>query len=364
MDLNKRDELHEAGERSFKNLKSAYKDMFNKQMKPLTESAKSPAEKVGDKLKKQQKVSLKEEAPLDDKPLDDKPADAVVPPAGDAAVPPVGADVPPAGDVPPPVVANAPEGGDLNSQDQLATRSFVGTFLKTLPSDIDLNAAVDANGVFKSSVNDQHDGQFVVVVYPATKNLHQVADLVEPVTPGTNGVAPAGSEVPAAGAVPAVDGGAAVPPALDAVVPPAGDAAVPPVEGEPVADVPPKEEELTEMEKEEAACAMKEKERDPMMEGRKNWKAQLNKLLNENVKPELKKEEKKEELKEEAGDELSKKEKALAHLEDQLKNATSEEDKADLRKDIGTVKMAISKIKGQAKDKADVQKLMGANKED
>ena len=325
MDINNRDEMFEKKEKELKHLKESYKGIFKNAAKDLlTEGgyANMDGKALGKKLKAGNKPDehkpvhqLEEDAADGDPKPEEKPEGEGDPKVADKmdANPtgPVGDKAPGELPPPPPLDANAPEGGEMNSQDQMNTRTFVGTFLKTLPSDIDLNNSVDANGVFKASINDQHNGQFMVVAFPATKTIHQVADLVEPQPGAAAGLSPDGSMPPApvANEVPPVEGeplpgAAGMPPVAPAT---AGAPPMPPIEGsaspapteveEPVV----KEEGMMDDHKcmdphctdpscpehGMAAHAMKEseheKQRDPMIAGRKNWNSYLAKLLKEGV---------------------------------------------------------------------------------
>lgn len=280
MDLNKREEHVEKQDKLHMSLKESFAAMQKKREELLKENAKS----VGEALKKSQKVHLKEE---DTEEVKDEVKDDVAP-AGDApvadAAAPVADAVPAApvegGEVP----AVAPvDGAPVTSQDQIATQDFVAEFMKGLPTELDLKASVDANGIFKANVNDQAEGQFVIVAFPASKNIHQVADLVEPL-PVEPVAAPAGelASVPG-GEVPPSDvsaldaGAAAMPPA-----PIEGAPVVPPVEGEEEKEEMKEEKEMC---KEEEHCdddmmgkleeANQELVRDPIISGKKNWKTLL-----------------------------------------------------------------------------------------
>jgi hypothetical protein len=386
MDINNRDEAFAKKEKELKHLKEGYAGIFKKYAGKSIMNEED-AFSVGKKLKAGNKPDahtsahpLKEEdAPEDTKPVDDKPTDDA--PVGDSK--PAGDAVPPKGpvgqpgdaptDAPAPISTATPEGGDLNSQDQLTTRGFVDTFLKTLPSDVDLAQSVDANGIFKASVNDAQNGQFVVVVYPATKNAHQVADLIEPALPGSpaagDGVPPAGADAPVdptgvppvppvPGAVPGADG-SAVPPAPVAPaagdvppVPPAGDAVPPKPEGE--------EEPMAEAEEcknpgctdphcpqhgadaQELKESEREKQRDPILTGRKNWNSMVAKLLLEGKKAM----EEKKVIKEEAPVvDVSKLEARVKSIEKSLAAETDAEEKEKLKVDLGKAKMALSRAK-------------------
>jgi len=353
MDLNERDTSFEKGQKQLLKLKENFKKIMNNSFLTETKLVTNAGKKILSKLKEEDTEETKKDEVVSDEPTDGD----VVPPV-DGAVPPVDGDVPPVdGDVPPaPVSVTEPEGG-LNSQDQLGTTEFVKQFLKGLPSDLNFETSVDANGIFKAPVNDQHEGQFVVVVYPASKNIHQVADLLEPVVPVTGAVPPVDGAVPPVdGAVPPVDG--AVPP-VDGAVPPV-DGVVPPVEGdEPVDD------ELKEIVCENERCvddscpthsnpvmedscadeeAIREKQRDPMMEGRKNWKNYL-KVLNENTKKKVVKE-----AEATAVDDVSKLERRVKSIEEQLATETDPEEKELLKKDLGTAKMKLSRAKNSDKN--------------
>lgn len=372
MDINERDQHFEKGEKNFLKLKESFKKIFETSL--LNEDAFAAQKKLKKNLKEEEKPEdvEKVEEPKAEEPKADEPVAA---PEGDVA--PAGDEVAPAADAAPaPVDVSAPE-GDINSQDQLATREFVSKFMKGLPSDINFETSVDANGIFKAPVNDQHEGQFVVVVYPAAKNIHQVADLLEPALPAPGAaVDPALASVDpaaagAAPAVPAVDPAAGAP--VDAAAPAVDPAAAAPSDASAL-DVPAEggeeEDEMKETVCEAEGCldeackthgkkmeeecedeeAKLEKQRDPMMEGRKNWKSYLKVLT-----------EKKQAIKEEApaagGDEVSKLERRIKVIEDQLKSETDPEEKKALQADLGKAKLALGKAKEGKKDKSDVEKL-------
>ncbi len=356
MDISNRDAQHEKSEKQLKALKESYKGMFKTYSQELLNE---DAFAVGKKLKGGKKIEIKEEDTPDEKndePKDDKPV-VDGEPKVDA---PVDADGDHDGDeVVPPVSTDTPEGGALDSQDQLSTREFVGAFLKGLPSDVDLANSVDANGVFKASVNDQQHGQFTILAFPASKTTHQVADLVEPALPGA-----------AVGAVPPVVPGAApvVPPVVPGAVPPVvpgTEPVVPPVvPGEapvvpPTEVVPPVEEPVVQevvvppvvkpvvkcmdprcpehgMEAGAMMESEREKQRDPILEGRKNWTSMVRKLLTEGKTVELK-------------EDVSKLEARVKAIETSLAAETDEDEKKALQIDLGKAKMALSRAKNPTK---------------
>jgi hypothetical protein len=400
MDLNEREAHVEKSQKQYEKLKESFKKIFQgtllTEKKLVTDAGKKLLKNVT-KLKEEDTEETKKDEVLPDEPKAD---DAVVPPvAGDVPpvagdVPPVAGDVPPvAGDVPPaPVSVNAPEGTAMaNSQDQLATTEFVKQFMKGLPSDINMETSVDSNGIFKAPVNDQHEGQFVVVVYPATKNVHEVADLLEPALPAPALPAPAvtGDVPPAvdAGAVPPVTDPAAVPP-VAGDVPPAAPAAASPLDA-PAGDVPPaeipvepkddeeemKEDTVCENEKcmdesckthggkkmMEAECedeeSKLEKQRDPMMEGRKNWKSYQKALVNKQNKEKILKEETATAEKKELG-EVEKAERRVAAIKKQIEDETDAEEKKALKADLEKAESALNKAKTAGHNKKALDKVV------
>lgn len=264
---------------------------------------------------------LKEE----DAPKEEDPS--VTPPVDGAA--PTDDTTPPA-----PVDANAPEANadgstPTNSQDQLTTREFVKEFLKSLPSDQDMDSLVDENGIFKTSVSDQHEGQFTIIAFPSTKKVHEVADIVEPVQPEGEAGAE-GSELPPEGSE--------MPP-VDAGVPGAEGSAE--HEGGEAPAVEKSEDELKE-EEAEMYESRKERERDPINEGKKNWLS-YRKLLKESAE---KSAEEKLEIR-------------IASIKKQIEEETDPEEKEELKKDLGKAKMQLARLNGGKKDSDEMKKHVG-----
>jgi hypothetical protein len=400
MDLNEREAANEKGQKQYLKLKETFKNIFNgtllNEKKLVTDAGKKLLKNVT-KLKEEDTEETKKDEVIPDAPAAD--AGAVPPVAGDVppvdagAVPPVAGDVPPVDPaaVPPaPLSVDAPEGtGMVNSQDQLSTTEFVKQFMKGLPSDINMETSVDANGIFKAPVNDQHEGQFVVLVYPATKNVHEVADLLEPALPAPAAIGDVPPAVDAGGVPPVVDP-AAVPPVDAGAVPPAAPADASPLDA-PAGDVPPaevpvepkddedelKEDTVCENEKcmdesckthggkkmMEAECeeedeeAKLEKQRDPMMEGRKNWKAYQKVLTNKYNAAKLLKEEAATAEKKELGD-VEKAERRVAAIKKQIEDETDAEEKKALKADLEKAESALNKVKTSGHNKKALDKVV------
>lgn len=233
------------------------------------------------------------------------------------------ADVPPV-DVDTPEVAHAasPEGDEPVSDEQakMSTTDFATKYLKTLPSDVDMTTAVNDQGIFNASVNDDQNGQYMVVVFPATKNIREVADILSPVDP-------------------AVPTDAAALPPVSNVPPTDAASALPPVEEVKEAACETDCEDDTKMNESdnEGFYAEKERQRDPMSAGRKNWKS-----MQESAKKKIN----------ESEDEKLKK--RLENIEKLLKSETDEEEKEALKKDIAKIKGQLSskKISDHSKAKA------------
>jgi hypothetical protein len=270
MDLHKRDELIEKRNKLNKSLKSTYATL----LKENWNMAKEAEEEV---------------APVDVAAPETAPETAPV----DAGMPPADA---PASDAP-----------VSDEQAKMATTDFATKYLKTLPSDVDMATSVNEQGIFNASVNDDQNGQYMVVVFPATKNIREVADILSPVDPA----APADGE--------------ALPPVSD-VAP--VDAEMPPVDAP--ADAPVDEVK-------EGACATEdcddreqmyaemERSRDPVSSGRKDWKS-----MQESAKKKL------------TESEDDKLKKSIENAEKLLAAETDAEEKEALKKDIAKMKAKLS----------------------
>jgi len=288
MDMNKRDELIEKRNKLSKDLRSTYKQILKESWGLV-------------------KVKEEEEDPVVDPSATDAPAPV------DVTSPEVPATTPDA----------SAEGAAADPQAKLATTDFVTKYLKGLPSDVNIAESVNENGIFNASVNDDQSGQFMVVTFPATMTIQDVANILQPVDSAIPGAS--GAMVP--DAAPVAD------PALDA---PVGDVA-PSDDAAPVDDTELKEEEVCNSDdKAEQDAADREKQRDPMMEGRKSWKSfqagRVQKFNEQNLEA-LKKE--------------------LEGLKKWLADETDPEEKEELKKKIEKLKgkLSSSKISSDSKEK-------------
>ncbi len=285
MDLTKRDELIEKRNKLNKSLKSTYATLL-KENWAMAQEADSEDDVVADV------------PPVDVTAPEVPPADGAVPPAGDAPV--------------------------SDEQAKMSTTDFATKYLKTLPSDVDMATAVNDQGIFNTSVNDDQNGQYMVVVFPATKNIREVADILSPVDPA---VPTDGGALPPVSDVPPVDAASGLPPV---------DAAVDEVK-EAVCETACDDENKMNESDNEGFYAEKERQRDPMSAGRKNWKS-----MQESAKKKLN----------ESEDEKVKKE--IAGLKKWLEDEDDAEEKKTLQAKIDKLqaKLSSKKISDHAKAKA------------
>jgi hypothetical protein len=334
----------EKSDKYFRLMKENYANKLSGKSEVITEGkGVKSGFAVGKSLKKQQGVKGFKEETVVEPP---KPEDEMTPPPSDVNAPegdvttPASIDVPPVegGDIPPaddtmipgetsvpPTDAVSGEVLPENQELSLKTQQFAqATIANSLGDFAQFDPATDVlpSGVLKKEVQDPQNGNFTILVFPTE---FKAADVVATAYPEPTGAAMDIAATDAANPEGAEVATSEVPTAAETPV----DTSVPPVEGEPVPEEEPKPED-------EALKEVRlDEKRDPTYSGKKDWKAMLNKLLNESTKKAIIKEEEKKEVSMED---------RMKNLQEKLKNATGEEKEA-VQEAIDALKSRMAKAK-------------------
>lgn len=386
MDINDRDADFEKSTKRLQVLKEGWKTISSKKTEILTEDAKA----VQAQLKKKnaptshKAVHVLEEIDdpkLDKDPLADAPGTpppapitpdgspvtptdvgaatappspeaAAISPTPDATSTPAPTDAP----VTPPAdaAAVAPAAAPATAEQQ-ATQLFANTALANVPPDIlnmsTLSNAVNPDGVFLASIVDatNNNKPYTLLVVPGSDFQAAKGD-----TPDTFVISKPSPPAEIANA-PVTDAGAPpveIPPA-DAGAPPAEMPIEEPPKEEPPKEEEPKEEPIAEEKKvEEKKCVEEEKidesevrelARDPIMFGKKDWKAMIQKILKEGTE---KKTDKKQNLKDQ-----------IKKLELEKENEKDQEEKKAIQGEIDGLSDKLKKIEDTEKAESSPARL-------